>query len=110
MALPLDLPPPTAHPPLVSPKLGVSRRKCGDQPGKEDAQVHGFYAARHPHPAALDNSEFQPLGLSEYPVFVPPGFEKLSANSAPPGSHYLTDYQWLLIACIETIQLTYSQY
>jgi hypothetical protein len=45
--------------------------------------VHGFYAARHPHPTplALDNSEFQPLGLSEYPIFVPPGFEKLSANS-----------------------------
>jgi len=53
MALPLGLPPPTAHSPLVSPELGVSKHKYAGQPGKEDGRRHGFYAARHPHPAAL---------------------------------------------------------
>jgi len=42
----------------------------------------------------LINYEFQDLDISEYPVFVPPGLENLSANSAPPGSPYLTDHQW----------------
>jgi len=76
MALPLGLPPPTAHPPLFSPDLGVSKRKRAGQPGKEDARRHGFYAARRPHPAALalDNSEYPDLGVSEIPVFVPPLF------------------------------------
>jgi hypothetical protein len=83
MVLPLGLPPPTLHSPLVSAKPGVSKRKRADQPGKEDARRHGFYAAHPPLPAALalDNSEFQDLRISEYPVFVPPGLNKLSANS-----------------------------
>jgi len=58
MALPLGLPPPTAYPPLVSPELGVSKRKHAGQPGKKDPRRHGFCAARHPHPAALALDNF----------------------------------------------------
>jgi len=83
MALPLGLHHSTAHLPLVSPELGVSKRKHAGHPGKKDPHRHGFCAARPPCPAslALDNSEFQDLRISEYPVFVPPGLENLSANS-----------------------------
>jgi len=58
MALPLGLLPPTAHLPLVSPKLGGCKRKHAGQPGKKDPRRHGFYAARHPHPAALALDNF----------------------------------------------------
>jgi len=58
MALPLGLPPPTTHLPLVSPELGVFKRKHAGRPGKKDPRRHGFYAARLPHPAALALDNF----------------------------------------------------
>jgi len=58
MALPLGLHHSTAQLPLVSPELGICKRKHADQPGKKDPRRHGFYAARHPHPAALALDNF----------------------------------------------------
>jgi hypothetical protein len=61
MALPLELTPPTARTPFVSPKLGIYKHTRVFQSGKQGARLHSVFASRHLH-------------LSKHSIFVPPSF------------------------------------